>query len=116
MQISATGLLQMHAFLTPLFSILNRLSLSLCTIGRYLNSEAILRPLPCSSPLLRCVQREDEELGGHRWREVLMFVPIPALSVDVSRWDYTERQTHIFRAIQVPGRQRGHARHAVNFT
>lgn len=58
-------------FLTLLLSELNLLSLSLCTISRYLNSEAIFLPLPCSPSLLHCIQSEDEEQGGHRWREVL---------------------------------------------
>lgn len=65
----------LQVFFTLLFSELNLLSLSLCTISRYLNSEAIFLPLPCTSPLLQFIQREGEELGGHRWREVLCLFP-----------------------------------------
>lgn len=65
----------LQVFFTLLFSEFNLLSLSLCTISRYLNSEAIFLPLLCTSPLLHFIQREGEELGGHRWREVLCLFP-----------------------------------------
>lgn len=58
-------------FLTLLLSELNVLSLSLSTFSRHLNSAAIFLPLSRSTPLLPYIQSEDEELGGHRWREVL---------------------------------------------
>lgn len=67
---SAWSILQV-GFLTLLLSELNVLSLSLCTFSRHLNSAAIFLPLPRSPPLLPYIQSEDEELGGHRWREVL---------------------------------------------
>ncbi len=104
------------AFLTLLFSELNLLSLSLCTISRHLNSEAIFLPLPCSSPLLHCIQREDEELGGHRWREVLCLFP-SLLSEWMSPqmglyWKANTNLQSNERAVEA----QGHARHIANCT